>query len=181
LSNLDELSCDWSRKGRRRRPNPAAGESKWESPRHEAFSRQGVWMARLQCTLILYLHGRTSIMDELRYHVNHLHQFIIYIPHRISMSSPSSPLCQPNVSPLPIPSQHSQATLLQHPPLLSFKHLYVNKNSKPQLVVPGFPSAISSSISDVLWGETERLNPALTSELNSHTPRDPAAATYVRF
>jgi hypothetical protein len=75
--------------------------------------------------LILYLHGRTSIWDELRYHVNHLHEFIVYIRGlNLTFSHPAQPS-----SLSPLPSRHS--TLKQHSSSIlsspSFKHLYVNK------------------------------------------------------
>jgi len=134
-------------------------------------------MVRLHCTLMLYLHVRTSIRNELRYHVNHLHEFIVYIPPSLTFSHPAQPS-----SLSPLPSRHS--TLKQHSSSIlsspSFKHLYLNTPVRIGLVVLKCPSAVSSSISDVLWGETERLNPALTSELNCRTPHDLAAATYVR-
>jgi hypothetical protein len=134
MSTLDKLFCEWSRKKTKKKKKKMKAKSgccreqmgRPEVMKHFARRKLDV---RLQCTLILYLHGRTSIGDDLRYHVYHLREFIVYIRDlslTFSHSSQSS-----SVSSLPF--RHS--TLKQHSsnilPSLSFKHLYVNKPVTP--------------------------------------------------
>jgi hypothetical protein len=75
---------------------------------------------RLQCTLILYLHERTSIENELRFHRSHLYQFIVHIPQCLTFVALFSVIkC--------VPLSLRNGNLKQHPSdiatSLSFKHL----------------------------------------------------------